>query len=132
MLGVQAGMVRCGQSNWHIPSSVPATDPVRCCAGLVLGHAPEGCVHASRRLSLADRATMVPLLAALVDYDSSPATYRRFDQMTALELFQKCDGPDILLATDLIQCPVCCTTLLTMRKEVRKEWTHLYEPPSMI
>ncbi len=35
---------------------------------------------------------MVPLLAALVDYDASPATYQRYDQMTALELFQKCVG----------------------------------------
>lgn len=42
-----------------------------------------------RSLSLADRATMVPLLAAVVDYDATPETYRRYDSMTALELFQK-------------------------------------------
>ena len=61
------------------------------CAWWCASGRPDLCrVHALRRLSLADRATMVPLLAALVDFDSSPATYRRFDQMTALELFQKC------------------------------------------
>ncbi|CAL5218947.1 g699 [Coccomyxa viridis] len=42
-----------------------------------------------RRLSLADRATMVPLLAAVVDFDSSQATYEQYDSMTAKELFQK-------------------------------------------
>ena len=45
--------------------------------------------HVRRRLSLADRATMVPLLAALVAFDATPETYQRYDQMTALELFQK-------------------------------------------
>ena len=50
-------------------------------------------VHAYRRLSLADRATMVPLLAAVVDFDSSQETYERYDSMTALELFQKCVRP---------------------------------------
>ena len=43
-----------------------------------------------RRLSLADRATMVPLLAAVIDFDADPETYERYDSMTALELFQKC------------------------------------------
>ena len=42
-----------------------------------------------RRLSLADRATMVPLLGALLDYDATPEAYERYDRMTALELFQK-------------------------------------------
>ncbi|EIE25692.1 FAD/NAD(P)-binding domain-containing protein [Coccomyxa subellipsoidea C-169] len=42
-----------------------------------------------KRLSLADRATMVPLLAAVVDFDATPETYARYDSMTALELFQK-------------------------------------------
>ena len=60
------------------------------CCGTQAGWS--GRVAPCRRLSLADRATMVPLLAALVDYDSSPATYQRYDQMTALELFQKCVG----------------------------------------
>ncbi len=32
---------------------------------------------------------MVPLLAAVVDFDASPETYARYDSMTALELFQK-------------------------------------------
>jgi len=38
---------------------------------------------------LADRATMVPLLAAVVDFDSSQETYEQYDSMTAKELFQK-------------------------------------------
>ena len=36
---------------------------------------------------------MVPLLAAVVDFDSSQETYERYDSMTALELFQKCVRP---------------------------------------
>lgn len=48
-----------------------------------------GILLACRRLSLADRATMVPLLAAVVDFDATPETYARYDSMTALELFQK-------------------------------------------
>ena len=59
-------------------------------------------VHAYRRLSLADRATMVPLLAAVVDFDSSQETYERYDSMTALELFQKCVRPS------LVDLPVSC------------------------
>ena len=54
-----------------------------------LGMSLDSLLAACRRLSLADRATMVPLLAAVVDFDSSPETYARYDSMTALELFQK-------------------------------------------
>lgn len=32
---------------------------------------------------------MVPLLAAVVDFDSSQGTYEQYDSMTAKELFQK-------------------------------------------
>jgi hypothetical protein len=32
---------------------------------------------------------MVPLLAAVIDFDADPETYRRYDSMTALELFQR-------------------------------------------
>lgn len=38
---------------------------------------------------MADRATMVPLLYAVLDYDSDPETYARYDRMSALELFQR-------------------------------------------
>ncbi|KAK9843730.1 hypothetical protein WJX81_003891 [Elliptochloris bilobata] len=40
-----------------------------------------------RNLSLADRATMLPLLYSIVDFDSSSETYERYDRMTARELF---------------------------------------------
>ena len=39
---------------------------------------------------------MVPLLAAVVDFDSSQETYERYDSMTALELFQKCVRPSLV------------------------------------
>lgn len=55
------------------------------CLDIEIGMFFVGC----RRLSLADRATMVPLLAAVVDFDATPETYQRYDSMTALELFQK-------------------------------------------
>lgn len=42
-----------------------------------------------RRLPVADRLTMVPLLGALLDYDSDPDTYARYDAMTARELFRQ-------------------------------------------
>eukprot|EP00884_Botryococcus_braunii_P022563 jgi/Botrbrau1/8991/Bobra.0148s0094.2 len=41
-----------------------------------------------RTLSLADRATMVPLLYSILDYDATPSTYERYDRMSAFELFQ--------------------------------------------
>jgi len=40
-------------------------------------------------LSLADRLTMFPLFAAVIDYTATPETYRRYDQMTARELFRQ-------------------------------------------
>ena len=47
------------------------------------------CVLAFRSLPVADRLTMVPLFAALLDYDSSPAVYERYDRMSARELFRQ-------------------------------------------
>jgi len=41
------------------------------------------------RLPVADRLTMIPLLGALLDYDSDPETYARYDAMTARELFRQ-------------------------------------------
>lgn len=38
---------------------------------------------------MADRLTMIPLLGALLDYDSDPETYARYDAMTARELFRQ-------------------------------------------
>ena len=32
---------------------------------------------------------MIPLLGALLDYDSDPETYARYDSMTARELFRQ-------------------------------------------
>ena len=47
----------------------------------------EGALH--RQLPLADRATMVPLLYAVLDFEASPSTYERYDRMSALELFTR-------------------------------------------
>ena len=44
---------------------------------------------ACRTLSLADRATMVPVLGAVLDFDASPENFQRYDQMSAKELFQR-------------------------------------------
>jgi len=33
---------------------------------------------------------MVPLLYSIIDFDSSPKTYERYDRMSARELFQMC------------------------------------------
>lgn len=35
---------------------------------------------------------MVPLLGALLEYDSDPGTYARYDKMTARELFRQYGG----------------------------------------
>jgi uncharacterized protein with NAD-binding domain and iron-sulfur cluster len=43
-----------------------------------------------RKLPLVDRLTMLPLLYSIVDYDSDEATYRRYDAMSARELFRQC------------------------------------------
>ncbi len=53
--------------------------------GLQVVHAP----GLRRRLPVADRLTMIPLLGALLDYDSDPETYARYDSMTARELFRQ-------------------------------------------
>ncbi len=42
-----------------------------------------------RSLPVADRLTMMPLFQAMLDFDSSPATYERYDRMSALELFKQ-------------------------------------------
>lgn len=36
---------------------------------------------------------MVPLLGALLDYDSDPETYARYDAMTSRELFRQYGAP---------------------------------------
>ncbi|MEW5300652.1 MAG: hypothetical protein WDW36_003566 [Sanguina aurantia] len=41
-------------------------------------------------LPLADRMTMLPFLASFVDFDSSEATYVKYDKMSAYELFKNC------------------------------------------
>lgn len=46
-------------------------------------------VHLFRSLPVADRLTMVPLFKALLDFDSSPEVYERYDRMSARELFRQ-------------------------------------------
>ena len=43
-----------------------------------------------RSLSLLDRLTMLPFIAAFIDFDSSEETFEKYDKMSAYELFQKC------------------------------------------
>ncbi|CAN0554557.1 unnamed protein product, partial [Laminaria digitata] len=40
-------------------------------------------------LPLADRASMIPLLYAIIDFERDERTYREYDKMTARELFRK-------------------------------------------
>lgn len=40
-------------------------------------------------LPLADRASMIPLLYAVVDFERDEDTYREYDTMTARELFRR-------------------------------------------
>lgn len=50
-----------------------------------------------RKLPLSDRATMLPWLWAVLDVNSSPEVYARYDKMTAKELFQRsacCERPE--------------------------------------
>ena len=42
-----------------------------------------------RRVSLVDQLSMFNMLLPVVDFNSDPATYQRYDQMTARELFNK-------------------------------------------
>lgn len=42
------------------------------------------------RLPLADRLTALPLVAAAADFDGSPDSWRRYDGMSARELFRRC------------------------------------------
>ena len=41
----------------------------------------------NRRVSLPDQLTMFNMLYPVIDYDSTPETYLRYDKMTARELF---------------------------------------------
>ncbi|MDB9314038.1 FAD-dependent oxidoreductase [Spirulina sp. CS-785/01] len=41
------------------------------------------------RLPLADRLSALPLLYAVIDFDNSPDAWRRYDKMTARELFRE-------------------------------------------
>ncbi|CAN0313361.1 unnamed protein product, partial [Ectocarpus sp. 4 AP-2014] len=40
-------------------------------------------------LPLADRASMIPLLYAILDFERDEDTYREYDKMTARELFRR-------------------------------------------
>lgn len=53
-------------------------------------HKQETCdLILSRRVSLADQLSMFNMLLPVVDFNSDPETYRRYDQMTARELFNR-------------------------------------------
>ena len=42
-----------------------------------------------RRIPLADRLSALPLMAAVADFDDTPDAWRRYDSMSARELFRK-------------------------------------------
>ena len=42
-----------------------------------------------RAIPLTDRLTMLPLLYSILDYDRSPASFERYDKMSAWDLFQR-------------------------------------------
>jgi len=45
--------------------------------------------HCCRRLPISERVTMLPWLLSVLDVNSSPEVYARYDAMTAQELFQR-------------------------------------------
>ena len=68
-----------GKGYFHCRSLTTISWPVPAQAALLL----------RRQLPLADRATMVPLLYSVLDFQASPTTYERYDRMSARELFQR-------------------------------------------
>lgn len=52
---------------------------------------PFGSLYYTRflRLPLADRLTALPLMAALIDFDNTDTAWRKYDAMTARELFKQ-------------------------------------------
>ena len=47
------------------------------------------CALWCRAIPLTDRLTMLPLLYSILDYDRSPASFERYDKMSAWDLFQR-------------------------------------------
>jgi hypothetical protein len=41
-----------------------------------------------RTLPLTERLTMIPWLFSVLDYESTAETYRRYDEMSALDMFK--------------------------------------------
>jgi uncharacterized protein with NAD-binding domain and iron-sulfur cluster len=44
--------------------------------------------RAYRRLPLAERFTMLPWLYSVIDFDTTPESYERYDKMSALDMFR--------------------------------------------
>ena len=83
----------CTNSSFYSPFGLEATAPVFGDSGFGALPSPLGQVLASNtlfvRLPLADRATMVGLLVAMLDYNKDEKTFIKYDKMTAAELFVK-------------------------------------------
>ena len=86
-------------SAFYSPDGLEATAPV-------FGDAPElpsplGQVLATfenfKRLPVSDRTTMLGLLLATLDLNRDDETFRRYDRMTAAELFRRCGLSDRLV-----------------------------------
>ena len=45
-------------------------------------------LSACRTLPLSERLTMIPWLFSVLDYESTPETYSRYDNMSAMDMFK--------------------------------------------
>ena len=79
----------CTNSSFYSPQGLEATAPVF--GKSIELPSPLGQVFASaklfERLPLADRASMLGLLYAMIDFDRDEETFKKYDRMTAHELF---------------------------------------------
>ena len=63
---------------------------------------------------------MLPLLYSILDYDRSPASFERYDKMSAWDLFQRlviapADCHSVVMACLSMQCFVSETSLVSLQ-----------------
>ena len=82
------------RSSFFSPDGLEATAPVFSGSDVLQLPSPFGQVFATfdnfKRLPLADRATMVGLLYAVLDLNRNERVFEKYDRATAHELFTKC------------------------------------------
>lgn len=72
------------------------------------------------KLPIWDRLTALPLIGPLLEVDSSEEAYRHYDQLSALELFQKKGVSQRLIRQDtttqplLLMCALNCCNIMAV------------------